>query len=75
VYADFKVIINKAASLDMKIPLKTQPGQNGRTLLAIGVEGFEMDLDTDEVEIELSGSILADMADAFIWIMKDVIIW
>ena len=71
---NFKVTFDYGAmSLGVDFPLHNQ-NVKGRFIPHIDVSNFAMNIDSSKLKIELSGSILADIADKFIGIFKSLII-
>jgi hypothetical protein len=65
---DFKVKIkNGGAKLELDMPLISQPNHdNTKQIPAIDISSMYLHIDSDMVDIELSGSLVADMADLFL---------
>lgn len=57
----------------MTLPLSTS-NVGGRMLPAIGVKDLNFKLDSSKIDISLSGSMIADIADSLVWIFKSIII-
>ncbi|CDW76442.1 bactericidal permeability-increasing [Stylonychia lemnae] len=72
---NFKVAMdNDAVKLTMAVPLTSQ-NINGRSVPAVDIKNFNLNIDSSKIHITLSGSILADIADAFVFIFKRLIIY
>ncbi|CDW79591.1 bactericidal permeability-increasing [Stylonychia lemnae] len=70
----FKVKMNNdAVKLSMNVPLVSQT-IDGRNIPAIGINDFDLHIDSSKIHITLSGSFIADIADAFVDIFKKLII-
>jgi hypothetical protein len=48
------------------VPLLDQAGPSGKRLPAIGLSNLNFDVDKDLVDISISGSIIADVANLFV---------
>jgi len=67
------VSVNNAANLDMLI-LLSQTEIDGKQVPQVTFQRAELTMDTDKVDLHLSGSVLAEMADALIKLFKGRII-
>jgi len=59
--------------MDMLVPLVSQL-INGKKIPAVGINEFNLNIDSSKIHIDLSGGIVADIADAFTAIFKSLII-
>jgi hypothetical protein len=71
---DFKVTFQEGGcKLHFDLPIHTQ-NVNGRNLPQVKITDFLIQFDSSKIKIDLSGSILADIVDQFIWIFKSSVI-
>ena len=57
----------------MTLPM-TSTNVGGRMLPSISVKNTNFRLDSSKIEISLSGSVLADIADSLVWIFQSIIV-
>lgn len=57
----------------MMVPVKSQ-NIGGRNIPAVGINNFNLRIDSSKIHIDLSGSIVAEIADAFISLFKGLIL-
>ncbi|CDW75575.1 bactericidal permeability-increasing protein [Stylonychia lemnae] len=71
---NFKVRIDDGgATINMLVPLLSQT-INGKKIPAVGINNFNLNIDSSKIHIDLSGSIIADIADAFVSLFKSLIL-
>ena len=64
---------NDAVKLDMIVPLKSQE-INGRHMPAVDISKFNLAIDHFKIKIDISGSFIADISDAFVTLLKKQIL-
>jgi len=70
---NFKVRIdNGGATLDMMVPFQSQT-IDGKKIPAVGINNFNLNIDSSKIHIDLSGGIIADIADALTSLFKSLI--
>ena len=75
VWGDFTATIkNKGASIDTTTVVGSQKLKNTKDVLAINMKDFNLSLDSDDIDIELSGTLVADFIDFFVWMFKWIIV-
>ena len=73
-HGTFKVTFDRGANtLDAIVPILSQK-EGARNIPIIGVKGFNFHINSSKIHISLGGSFLADIADAFVWIFKGIIV-
>lgn len=56
------------------MPLTSQPGSEGRNIPAFNIKDFNFHINSSKIHIDLSGSVLAAVADAFVALFKSLIV-
>ncbi|CDW88064.1 bpi2 domain containing protein [Stylonychia lemnae] len=70
----FKVtLFNDAVKLDMVVPLTSQ-SVDGRNMPTVDISKFDLDIDHFKFRIDITGSVLADISDAFVTMFKKLIL-
>lgn len=59
--------------MDMVIPMALQNYQ-GKYINAVQVKNMNFKINSKKISISLDGSILADIADAFIWVFQSLVV-
>ena len=63
------------AQIQMGLPLSTQIcPDSGRQVLDIQVNPFNLYMDKSKIDISIGGGVVADIAEAFVWLFQSVII-
>jgi hypothetical protein len=70
----FKVTLDKGACTMDTLVLPIGAKVNGKSLPNVDLKNFSFHIDSSKISISLGGSILADIADAFVWIFKSLVV-
>jgi len=75
VWGDFEAKFkNDGATITTKAVMGQQTLPNGRNVLGITLKDFDFGINSDNLDITLSGTLLADFIDFFVWLLKWIIV-
>ena len=75
VWGNFKATITgDGASIATTTIMDSQHLTNGKDVLKINMSDFELDIDSDNLDIEVDGTLIADFISFFIWMFKWIIV-